>query len=984
MTGGGVAALSVSGQGSTATPTAQPRSGSPAPSLLGPPLRFAATGFFHTARAGGRWWLVAPDGSPFYSSGIDHVTSNPDTDRVTGQCPYCQTVAALYPSEASWVTTQVARLRQWGFNTVGAFSDTAEFARSMPYTVLLSMASGDDWFSPSFAEHARQVAETQVAPLRNDPNLVGYFLDSELHWGSDWREQGPLLDDYLALPQGSPGRAAAEKYVGNPSGFLFALATRYFQVTTAAIRAVDPNHLILGVKAVAQLTQPELLRAARPYVDVWSVDQYQLTPAVTSLIHSAWPYYLHGPNLLAQTEAIVGKPVMVAEYSFRASGSATSDAGPSLANTWPPTYPTYVTQEARAQAYRAYVQRLYADDFVVGDDWFEYVDEPYNGRFDGEDSNFGVLSVSDVPYSVLTSAMQSVHGQAPDRVADPGRRCLSWTALSEPVRKAADVGCTASTATPTEGSAAAGAPGPGGMWGAGGVLGQCASLGGGTEGASGLEGMGAGGQVGVETPRGPAGPGPADAGVAVQGYMTGMHVVHQSGQAPYLADAAGDSVLLRGVNDNTLVQYPANYPEAPPYSGQDFAEMAALGFNFLRLPVSWSRIMPEPGVIDCGYLSQVARVVHYASEYGIGVLVDMHQDRYSAVTATRVEADGAPGWALPGGGSSCAPVAGISMCEISGFENFWADGEVDGRPMQSWYLDAAAAVALAAGAGNLGGNIVGVELMNEPEPFGGHSPFTAGSLWPFYDRMISGLRSAGVAVPIWFESPVIRSPQEIASVARAFSGDPDLVYAYHAYTGVFSDPMGVAASVPALPGVYASVEQAARAFGTPFVVDEYGTAPTRDWNPWIAEQLSLQDQYLAGSSLWLWKQRIGYWYNWALVHLDGTLRSDGRVMLLGMPHVDSVPGRLVATSTSASQLSVTVDGPGGMALLWGGLQVDAGPGAGSTSTLMSASIDGAPADAACQDVSFSPGSESFGGCLVRVRVPAGRHVITLSTDTLPG
>ena len=53
----------------------------------------------------------------------------------------------------------------------------------------------------------------------------------------------------------------------------------------------DPNHLILGVKAVAQLIEPELLQAARPYVDVWSVDDYAILPSVAALI-AQWPAYL--------------------------------------------------------------------------------------------------------------------------------------------------------------------------------------------------------------------------------------------------------------------------------------------------------------------------------------------------------------------------------------------------------------------------------------------------------------------------------------------------------------------------------------------------------------------------------------------------------------------------------------------------------------------------------------------------------------------
>ena len=93
---------------------------------------------------------------------------------------------------------------------------------------------------PSFVTHADQVATTQAAPHAHDPNLIGYFTDSELHWGVPEGTRTPSTH-YLSLPAGSPGLAVAQQYVGNPSGFISALATRYFQVTPAALRQSTPT-----------------------------------------------------------------------------------------------------------------------------------------------------------------------------------------------------------------------------------------------------------------------------------------------------------------------------------------------------------------------------------------------------------------------------------------------------------------------------------------------------------------------------------------------------------------------------------------------------------------------------------------------------------------------------------------------------------------------------------------------------------------------
>src|ERR1700722_1867542 len=95
-----VGALPASAQGSSAqSPRSQPATTS----------MFPATGYFRVAEQDGRWYFVTPQGAPFYASGIDTVTAHGDTDQTTGQCPYCEAVAADYPNTAAWETTTLAR-----------------------------------------------------------------------------------------------------------------------------------------------------------------------------------------------------------------------------------------------------------------------------------------------------------------------------------------------------------------------------------------------------------------------------------------------------------------------------------------------------------------------------------------------------------------------------------------------------------------------------------------------------------------------------------------------------------------------------------------------------------------------------------------------------------------------------------------------------------------------------------------------------------
>jgi Putative Ig domain/IPT/TIG domain len=294
----------------------------------------------------------------------------------------------------------------------------------MPYTVQLSMASGSDWFAPSFVTHADQVAATQVAPLANDPNLIGYFTDSELVWGPNEDNSQSLLNQYLELPAGSPGLAVAEQYPNDPNGFVTALATRYFSVTSAALHMYDPNHLNLGVKAESNDIPPELLEVASNYVDAFSIDDYALQPGDAAAAVEAFPHYLPLEPNFANFEALVHKPIIIAEYSFRATG-------PNTPNTVPSILATYPTQQARAAAYSNYIGTMYQSaPWVVGDDWFEYVDEPKGGRFDGENNNFGLVSTADVPYAPMVQATTLLHAATPDKAISSGPECDSWATSS--------------------------------------------------------------------------------------------------------------------------------------------------------------------------------------------------------------------------------------------------------------------------------------------------------------------------------------------------------------------------------------------------------------------------------------------------------------------------------------------------------------------------------------------------------------------------
>jgi hypothetical protein len=91
---------------------------------------------------------------------------------------------------------------------------------------------------------------------------------------------------------------------------------------------------------------------------------------------------------------------------------------------------------------------LYEDTpALVGDDWFQYVDEPAGGRTgDGENFDFGMIDVNGNPYPDMVAAMQLMHNVVADQTGDNGPVCDSWATGSSGVTCTANM--PSSTASP--------------------------------------------------------------------------------------------------------------------------------------------------------------------------------------------------------------------------------------------------------------------------------------------------------------------------------------------------------------------------------------------------------------------------------------------------------------------------------------------------------------------------------------------------------
>lgn len=414
-----------------------------------------ASGFFRTEQIDGVWWFIDPDGGRFLSKGVVSVQFDHDNVQGTDRRPYREACTRKYGSREAWRRVAADRLASWGFNTLGAWSEPeiagagAVPLASAAGVVYVATAFGEqrggwplcDIFDPEFEQFARAHARKVCTPQSDDPHVLGWFTDNELPWGPDWRGENELLptilramgapfsrraalallknrhdsinqfnaawqcalsswDDLAAAPLQPPpfsrnfftnDRAQehdpiARAYFADCDAFAGLLAERYLSVSAAAIRAADPNHLVLGAR-FAYVPPQDVVDAAGRYCDVISVNCYDPLP-----------------DAVIDSYAETGRPCLIGEYSFRGD-----DAG--LPNTHG-AGPRTPTQRERAAGFTRYTTAALRHPALIGYHWFVHADQPAQGRWDGEDSNYGVVTIEDEVYPELTQAMTTLNAAA--------------------------------------------------------------------------------------------------------------------------------------------------------------------------------------------------------------------------------------------------------------------------------------------------------------------------------------------------------------------------------------------------------------------------------------------------------------------------------------------------------------------------------------------------------------------------------------------
>ena len=441
----------------------------------GPTLR--ASGFFRVEKHKGSWWLVDPDGHLFWSHGVDCVgfwnaTPISDREKYYAALPQSNSLFAKFYGEGSWAphgyyhdhapyktfdftaanlqrkfgdgwpdaATDLAhrRLRSWGMNTIGNWSDKNICSRQRtPYVATIHfdapVIEGSDgyWgkfydvFDPAFASNlATRLAQEKNSSAR-DPWCIGFFVHNELSWGDDLS----LATAALASPAGQQAKqvfmddlkakyksiAALNEQWGSTNASWQALldnrvipdkkraqadlaafhakvAETYFRIVRDGVKAIAPNHLYLGCRFA--WVNDAATRAAAKYCDVVSYNRYQ--PSVADL---------HLPDN-------IDMPLIIGEFHFGALDRGMFHTG---------LVPTE-DQADRAAHYEAYVRSALANPAIVGTHWFQYHDQATTGRGDGENYQIGFVNICDTPYPETIAAARRVGAEMYEFRSSKGRR----------------------------------------------------------------------------------------------------------------------------------------------------------------------------------------------------------------------------------------------------------------------------------------------------------------------------------------------------------------------------------------------------------------------------------------------------------------------------------------------------------------------------------------------------------------------------------
>ncbi len=345
-----------------------------------------------------------------------------------------------------------------------------------------------------------------------------------------------------------------------------------------------------------------------------------------------------------------------------------------------------------------------------------------------------------------------------------------------------------------------------------------------------------------------------------------------------IVDSSGRTVLLRGFNDDALLQN-GDSSSPPAFTGRDAALMEAEGFDVVRLPISWSLLEPSHGRFSESYLKEISAVVALCSRHHLYVVLDMHTEDFGVGFG----GSGAPAWLYVAGvpnlelpGLSAAWKRHVSPAVNAALAYFWLEPDWQALYWRAWEVV----------AGEFRGNsvVAGYDLYNEPHPFPlPPAIFDTHILWPFYATGIRDLARVDPNHLFIVEGDLFGGlPTAVRPVATR-----NLVYSTHLYSGSLLPPNFQGNTAPLRAELQQALDQAGQ-LPAAYWAGELGIDHQRPLAvAWARAEIALSNRYLTGWSWWQWDDSGGWGVR------NGAGPPDGAWLhVLAQPFVRSSPGTL--------------------------------------------------------------------------------------------